>query len=139
MRGLLIFVVILFLGNVQAEEDKAKELFGSGDYEKASDLFYDRYLAAPHDKENTFNLALSYFYGKKLDEALIYFKKVTAIDPKLKPVALLFMAKIYFAKKKYKSATATVGKGMSIKDLPGPVYMSFLDLWELLNKMISIM
>ena len=41
-------------------------------------------------------------------------------------ISYLFMAKIYFELKRYKASTATLGKAMSFKNIPEPIYMSML-------------
>lgn len=129
----LVLIFFIFI-TANASDDKAFQLFSDKKYKESSEIFYDRYLASPFDTKNSFNLALSYFYGKNFDQSLTFFKKVAASETSLRPAAYLFMAKIYYEQKKFKSSTATLGKAMSFKSTPGPIFMSMLDLWELLNK-----
>tara|TARA_B100000925_G_C22006598_1_gene473984 strand:- start:2119 stop:3705 length:1587 start_codon:yes stop_codon:yes gene_type:complete len=129
----LVLLFFLFVNTSYSKVDKAEGYFKDKKYKESSEIFYDRYLAKPFDNKNTFNLGLSLYYQKSLEQSLIYFKKVAGSNSSLKPVAFFFMAKIFYDLKKYKSSIATLGKAMSFKNTPEPIFMSMMDLWELLN------
>ena len=94
----LVLIFFIFI-TANASDDKAFQLFSDKKYKESSEIFYDRYLASPFDTKNSFNLALSYFYGKNFDQSLTFFKKVAASETSLRPAAYLFMAKIYYEQK----------------------------------------